>query len=114
MKCLKILKCLLLFRHKLYSESSSESSYDSIQCRTQFNMLFSFNVLLFNVCIIISVNSVSVIEDINTDSKYLYSAILLRFISKEIEKKIVQSNSVLFCSSVSFSFSVYFRMRVKV
>jgi len=77
-------------------------------------MLFSFDVLLFNVHIIISVNSVSMIKDINTDLKYLYSAISLRFISEEVKKKIVQSSSVLFCSSVSFSFSIYFRIKVKV
>jgi len=77
-------------------------------------MLFSSNVLLSDVCIIISVNSISVIKDINTDLKYLYSAMLLRFISEKVKKKIVQSSSVLFCSSVSFSFSVYFKMRVKV
>ncbi len=52
-------------------------------------MLFSFNILLFNAYIIISVNSVSVIEDININLKYLYSAILLRFIFKEVEKKII-------------------------
>ncbi len=52
-------------------------------------MLFNFNVLLFNVYIIISVNSVSVIKDINISLKYLYSAMLLRFIFKEVEKKIV-------------------------
>ncbi len=76
-------------------------------------MSFSFNVLLSNAYIIISVSSVSVIEDININLKYLYSAILLRFISEEVEKKIVQSSSVLFCSSVSFNFSVYFKIRVK-
>jgi len=52
-------------------------------------MLFSLNILLFNAYIIISVNSVSVIEDININLKYLYSAILLRFIFKEVEKKII-------------------------
>ncbi len=52
-------------------------------------MLFNFNILLSNVHIIISVNSVSVIKDINISSKYLYSTILLRSISEEIEKKIV-------------------------
>ncbi len=52
-------------------------------------MLFNFNILLFNTHIIISVNSVSVIKDINISSKYLYSAILSRFISEEVEKKIV-------------------------
>ncbi len=77
-------------------------------------MLFNFNILLFNVHIMISVNLIFIIKDINISSKYLYSAMLLRFISEEIEKKIVQSNSVLFCSSVSFSFFIYFRMRVKV
>jgi len=77
-------------------------------------MLFNSNVLLFNVYIMISVSSASVIKDINISSKYLYSAMLLRFISEEVEKKIVQSNSVLFCSSVSFSFSVCFRTEVKV
>jgi len=50
---------------------------------------------LFNAHIIISVNSVSMIKDINTDSKYLYSAMLLRSVSEEVEKKIVQSSSVL-------------------
>jgi len=73
----------------LYSENSSESSCSSIQYRTQFNMLFNFNVLLFNVHIIISVNLTSVIEDMNISSEYLYSAILLRFISEEVEKKII-------------------------
>jgi len=76
-------------------------------------MSFSFNVLLSNAYIIISVSSVSVIEDININLKYLYSAMLLRFISEEVKKKIVQSSSVLFCSSVSFNFSVYFKIRVK-
>ncbi len=52
-------------------------------------MLFNFNVLLSNVYIIISVNSVSIIKDINISLKYLYSAMLLRFISKKIEKEIV-------------------------
>ncbi len=77
-------------------------------------MLFNSNVLLSNVYIMISVSSASVIKDINISSEYLYSAMLLRFISEEVEKKIVQSNSVLFCSSVSFSFSVCFRTEVKV
>jgi len=77
-------------------------------------MLFNFNILLSNTYIIISVNSVSVIEDINISSEYLYSAMLLKFIFKEIKKKIIQSSSVLFCSSISFSFSIYFKMRVKV
>jgi len=113
MKCLKTLRYLLLFRYKLYSESSSESSCNNIQYRTQFNMLFSSDVLLLNAHIIISVNLISVIEDINTDSEYLYSAMSLRFISEEIKKKIVQSNSALFCSSVSFSSFIYFRMKVK-
>ncbi len=113
-KCLKTLKCLLLFRYKLYSESSSENSCSNIQCRTQFNMLFNFNILLSNVHIIISVNSVSIIEDININLKYLYSAMLLRSISEEVKKKIVQSSFILFCSSVSFSFSVYFKVKVKV
>jgi len=76
-------------------------------------MLFNFNVLLFNVHIIISVNSVSVIKNINISSKYLYSAMLLRFISEEVEKKIVQSSFILFCNSVSSDSSVYFRMKVK-
>jgi len=76
-------------------------------------MSFSFNVLLSDAYIIISVSSVSVIEDININSEYLYSAMLLRFISEEVEKKIVQSSSVLFCSSVSFNFSVYFKIKVK-
>ncbi len=52
-------------------------------------MLFNFNILLFNVYIIISVNLISVIENINTDLKYLYSAMLLRSVSKEVEKKII-------------------------
>jgi len=52
-------------------------------------MSFSFNVLLFNAHIIISVNSVSVIKDINISSEYLYSAMLSRFIFKKVEKKIV-------------------------
>jgi len=77
-------------------------------------MLFNFNILLSNAHIIISVSSVSVIKDINISSKYLYSAILLRFISEEIKKKIVQSSSVLFCNSVSFSSFIYFKMKVKV
>jgi len=77
-------------------------------------MLFNSNILLFNVHIMISVNSVSVIKDININSKYLYSAMLLRSVSEEVEKKIVQSNSVLFCSSVSSNFFIYFRVRVKV
>jgi len=77
-------------------------------------MLFNSDVLLFNAHIIISVSSVSVIKDINISLKYLYSAILSRFISEEIKKKIVQSSSVLFCSSISFSSSVCFRMKVKV
>jgi len=47
-------------------------------------MLFNFNVLLSNVYIIISVNLISVIKDINIDLKYLYSAMLLRSISKKI------------------------------
>jgi len=76
-------------------------------------MLFSSNVLLPDAYIIISVNSVSVIEDMNISSEYLYSAMLLRFISEKVKKKIVQSSSVLFCSSVSSSSSVCFRMRVK-
>ncbi len=62
----------------------------------------------------ISVNLIFIIKDISTDLKYLYSAILLRSISKKIKKKIIQSNSVLFCSSVSFSSSIYFRTEVKV
>ncbi len=113
MKCLKILKCLLLFRHKLYSESSSESSCNSIQCRTQFSILFNFNVLLPDAHIMISVSLISIIKDINISSEYLYSAMSLRFISKEVKKKIVQSSSVLFCSSVSSDSFIYFRMRVK-
>jgi len=52
-------------------------------------MSFNFNILLSNVYIIISVNSVSVIEDINISLKYLYSAMLLRFISEDVKKKIV-------------------------
>ncbi len=52
-------------------------------------MLFNFNVLLFNVYIMISVNLISMIKDINISSEYLYSAMLLRFISEEIKKKIV-------------------------
>jgi len=114
MKYLKILRYLLLFRHKLYSESSSKSSYNSIQYKTQFSMLFNFNILLFNVYIIISVNSIFMIKDININLKYLYFAILLRFIFKEIKKKIIQSSSVLFYNSVSFSSFIYFRMKVKV
>jgi len=89
MKCLKTLKYLLLFRHKLYSESSSKSNYDNIQCKTQFNMLFSSDVLLSDAYIIISISSVSVIEDINISLKYLYSVMLLRFIFEEVKKKIV-------------------------
>jgi len=77
-------------------------------------MLSNFNVLLSDVCIIISVSSASVIKDMNISSEYLYSAILLRSVSEEIKKKIVQSSSVLFCSSVSFSFFVCFRAEVKV
>jgi len=77
-------------------------------------MSFNSNILLFNVCIIISVSSASIIEDINIDLKYLYSAMLLRFISEKVKKKIIQSSSVLFCSSVSFSSFIYFRMKVKV
>jgi len=77
-------------------------------------MSFSSDILLFNAHIIISVSSVSVIEDINIDSKYLYSAMLSRSVSEEVEKKIIQSNSVLFCSSVSFSSFIYFRTEVKV
>ncbi len=76
-------------------------------------MLFSFNVLLPDVHIIISVNLTSIIEDMNTDLKYLYSAMLLRSVSEEVEKKIIQNNSVLFCSSVSFSSFICFRMRMK-
>ncbi len=52
-------------------------------------MLFNLNVLLLNVYIIVSVNSVLLIKDINIDSKYLYSAMLLRFISEKVEKKII-------------------------
>ncbi len=52
-------------------------------------MSFNFNILLSNVYIIISVSSISIIKDINISSKYLYSAMLLRFISEEVEKKIV-------------------------
>jgi len=89
MKCLKILKCLLLFRHKLYSESSSKNSCNNIQCRTQFSMLFNSNILLSNAHIMISVSLIFVIKDINISLKYLYSAILLRFISEEVKKKIV-------------------------
>ncbi len=89
MKCLKILKCLLLFRHKLYSESNSENNCNNIQCRIQFNMLFNFNILLFNAYIIVSVNSVFMIKDMSISLKYLYSAMLLRSISKEVEKKII-------------------------
>jgi len=114
MKYLKTLKCLLLFRHKLYSESSSESSCNNIQCRIQFNILFNSNILLSDVCIIISVNLISIIKNINISSKYLYSAMLLRSVSEEVKKKIVQSSSVLFCSSVSFSLSICFRVKVKV
>ncbi len=75
-------------------------------------MLFSFNVLLPDAHIIISVSSASMIEDINISLKYLYSAMLLRSASEEVEKKIVQSSSVLFCNSVSFSSFIYFRMKV--
>jgi len=89
MKCLKILKCLLLFRYKLYSESSSKSSCNNIQCRIQFNILFNSDVLLSNVHIIISVNSVSMIENINISLEYLYSAMLSRSIFKKVKKKIV-------------------------
>ncbi len=88
MKYLKIFKCLSLFRHKLYSESSSENNYNSIQCKTQFSMLFNSNVLLSDVYIMISVNSVSIIEDINISSEYLYSAMLLRSISEKVEKRL--------------------------
>ncbi len=77
-------------------------------------MLSDFNVLLSDVCIIISVSSASVIKDMNISLEYLYSAILLRSVSEEIKKKIVQSSSVLFYSSVSFSFFVCFRAEVKV
>jgi len=52
-------------------------------------MLFSSNILLLNVHIIISVNSVSIIKDMNISLKYLYSAMLSRFISEEVKKKIV-------------------------
>ncbi len=52
-------------------------------------MLFSSDVLLSDAYIIISISSVSVIEDINISLKYLYSAMLLRFIFKEVKKKIV-------------------------
>ncbi len=52
-------------------------------------MSFSFNILLFNAHIIISINSVSVIKDMNINSKYLYSAMLLRSVSEEVKKKIV-------------------------
>ncbi len=52
-------------------------------------MSFSSDVLLFNVHIIISVNSVSVIKDMNISSEYLYFAMSLRSIFKEIKKKIV-------------------------
>ncbi len=77
-------------------------------------MLFNFNILLSNAYIIISVSSVSIIKDINISLKYLYSAILLRSISEEIEKIIIQSSSVLFCSSVSSNFFIYFKMKVKI
>jgi len=73
----------------LYSENSNENNCNNIQCRIQFDMLFNSNILLLNAHIIISVNSVSVIEDINTDSEYLYSAMLLRSISEKVKKKIV-------------------------
>ncbi len=89
MKCLKIFKCLLLFRHKLYSESSSKNSCNNIQYKIQFNMLFSSNILLSNVYIIISVSSAFMIEDINISSKYLYSVMLLRSVSEEVKKKII-------------------------
>ncbi len=52
-------------------------------------MSFNSNILLFNAYIIISVNLISIIKDININSEYLYSAILLRFISEEIKKKII-------------------------
>ncbi len=52
-------------------------------------MLFNFNILLFNAYIIISVNLISVIEDMNISLKYLYSAMSSRFIFKKVEKKIV-------------------------
>jgi len=52
-------------------------------------MLFNSDILLPNAHIMISVSSVSVIKDINISSEYLYSAMLLRFIFKEVEKKIV-------------------------
>ncbi len=62
----------------------------------------------------IFISSISMIKDININLKYLYSAILLRSISKEVKKKIIQSNSVLFYSSVSFSFLIYFKVKVKI
>ncbi len=61
-------------------------------------MLFNFNVLLSNVHIIISVNLISVIKDINISLKYLYSAMLLRFIFKEVKKKLFKV--ILSCSAV--------------
>ncbi len=77
-------------------------------------MSFSSDVLLLNAHIIVSVNLIFIIKNINISSEYLYSAMLLRFIFKEVKKKIVQSNSILFCSSVSFSSFICFRMRMKV
>jgi len=77
-------------------------------------MSFNFNVLLSDVCIIISVSSASVIKDINISLKYLYSAMLLRSVSEKVKKKIVQSSSILFCSSVSSDSSIYFRTEIKV
>jgi len=62
----------------------------------------------------ISVNLIFVIKDINISLKYLYSAMLLRFISEEIKKKIIQNSSVLFYNSVSFSSFIYFKMKVKI
>jgi len=61
-------------------------------------MLFNFNVLLFNVCIIISINLISIIKDINISSKYLYSAMLLRSVSEEVKKKLFKV--ALSCSAV--------------
>jgi len=77
-------------------------------------MLFNFNILLSNAYIMISVNSVFMIKDISISLKYLYSALLLRFIFKEVKKKIIQNSSVLFCNSVSFNSFTCFRTEVKV
>ncbi len=77
-------------------------------------MLFSLNVLLSDAYIIISVNLISMIKNMNISSEYLYSAMSLRSVFEEVEKKIVQSNFILFCNSVSFSSFIYFKVKVKV